>query len=53
MMMDITESHLGVVVVPLHHPGRLQGLHHAGEVDQPAPGVEEHLRAPKQPGHGV
>ena len=51
MIMDL--HYLSLVVEPLDHLGGLQGLHHAGEVDEAAPGVEEHLRAAKQPGHGV
>ena len=49
--MDL--HYLSLVVEPFYHLGGLQGLHHAGEVDEAAPGVEEHLRAAQQPGHGV
>ena len=51
MIMDL--HYLSLVVEPFYHLGGLQGLHHAGEVDEAAPGVEEHLRAAQQPGHGV
>ena len=37
--------YLSLVVEPLDHLWRLKGLHHAGEVDEAAPGVEEHLGA--------
>ena len=37
--------YLSLVVEPLDHFWRLEGLHHAGEVDEAAPGVEEHLGA--------
>ena len=37
--------YLSLVVEPLNLLWRLEGLHHAGEVDEAAPGVEEHLGA--------
>ena len=43
-------DHLGVVVEPGHRPGRLQGLDDAGEVDEAAGGVQEHLGASQQSG---
>ena len=49
--MDL--DYLSLVVEPLDHLGGLQGLHHAGEVDEAAPGVKEHLRAAQEPRHGV
>ena len=49
--MDL--HYLSLVVEPLDHLGGLQGLHHAGEVDEAAPGVQEHLGAAEEPGHGV
>lgn len=51
MIMDL--HYLSLVVEPLDHLGGLQGLHHAGEVDEAAPGVQEHLWAAEEPGHGV
>lgn len=44
---------LRLVVEPFDHFGGLQGLNHAGEVDEAAPGVQEHLRAAQEPGHGI
>ena len=37
-------------MVPGHGLGRLQGLHDAGEVDETAGGVQEHLGPAHQPG---
>ena len=51
MIMDL--HYLSLIVEPLDHLGGLQGLHHAGEVDEAAPGVQEHLWAAEEPGHGV
>ena len=42
--------YLGVVVVPGHGLGGLQGLDDTGEVDETTGGVEEHLGAALQPG---
>ena len=44
---NITVNHLSLVVEPLDQLGGLQGLHHAGQVDEAAPGVQEHLGAPE------
>ena len=44
--------YLGGVVVPGHGLGRLQSLHDAGEVDETAGGVQEHLGPSHQPGLG-
>ena len=35
---------------PCHVPGRDEGLYDAGEVDEAAGGVEEHLGSSQQPG---